>query len=136
VREIIKERLSNNYYEAEWPHKWAVRASRRGMFMSAKKVVWVLLVMLISSCTSTKERSCIDNGGNWHKVCIAQNYFCVMPHSDAGQPCNSSSECKRDCIAVKDSNGKVTGQCSGDNNPCGCWEFYNNGKVVSALCVD
>lgn len=96
----------------------------------------VLLTLSLSACVSTKEKNCTDNGGSWQRVCFAQNYFCVMPHPDACKSCDSSSDCNGECIAVKDSAGQVTGQCSEDNNPCGCWDFYNNGKAAGALCSD
>lgn len=96
----------------------------------------VLCAVLINACASTKEKSCIEIGGSWERVCFAQNYYCVMPYPDAGESCNASSQCAGECIAVKDIDGPIQGQCSSDNNPCGCWEFFENGKEAGGLCSD
>lgn len=79
-------------------------------------------------CVSDTQESCAARGGTWKRVCLAQTLQCVMPYSDGGKACTSSSECEgRKCLANyrKEMNeqGREIGQCVSTSDPCGTFRF-------------
>lgn len=86
---------------------------------------------------------CARQGGEYRQVCVAREYMCVMPFSDAGKPCEDSSECQGECridvVTVCDEAGNckepvlpkpgqpATGMCQADSDPCGSVIPITNG---------
>jgi hypothetical protein len=122
-------------------------------------VVSLTLVALLSSCGQAGKRresdseaarvaaaECARQGGDYRRVCVAQEYMCVMPFSDAGKPCKDSSECQGECridvVTVCDEAGNckepvlpkpgqpATGMCQVDNDPCGSVIPIKNGVAL------
>lgn len=81
------------------------------------------------------EAACMRKGGDYKRVCVAQEYMCVMPYPDGGKICKDSSECAGECRievatvcsadgecvepALPKSGDEATGICQIDNDPCG-----------------
>jgi hypothetical protein len=82
--------------------------------------------------------ACKAQNGDWRRVCMMGNYMCVSTFADAGKTCSSSSECGGRCLAEgsPDFGAKVTGKCSVNNDPCGCFQTVENGEAQPGLCVD
>lgn len=109
-------------------------------------LVWIAGVATIFLCAACEqsdsaaagtaaEIECKRKGGDYRRVCVAQEYMCVMPYPDGGKPCKDSSECAGECrieaMTVCSAEGKcaepalpspgeeATGNCQVDNDPCG-----------------
>lgn len=84
------------------------------------------------------EAACQAQKGDWRRVCMRGNYMCVTTFADAGKTCSSSSECGGRCLAEgsPDFGAKVTGKCSVNNDPCGCFQTVEDGEAQPGLCVD
>lgn len=76
---------------------------------------------------SAQERfECEQNGGSYERGYAFM--VCVMPTSDAGQSCTSSSQCEGHCLADG-------GVCTPRIPYFGCYETLEGGQVA-VLCVD
>jgi hypothetical protein len=65
--------------------------------------------------------------------------LCVRPFADAGKQCTDSAQCQGKCIGTADqasSTAPVAGQCQADDRLFGCYSQIQQGKAVSAICVD
>jgi hypothetical protein len=71
------------------------------------------------------EASCEAAGGRMMSAKVGP--VCVMPSSDAGKSCTSSSQCEGLCMA--------NGQCSPDENSFGCQDVLENGQATT-ICID
>jgi hypothetical protein len=96
---------------------------------------------------------CSSQGGDWRRVCVAQEYACVLPYRDAGKTCGDSSECEGECLIdslvicekpgrcseppeVPSPGTETLGTCQRDNNPCGSFAVVRNGKVEPVFHAD
>lgn len=84
---------------------------------------------------ATPAAACMSQGGEFRRVCVAQEYMCVVPYPDGGKPCKDSFECAGECrievttICSDDGNceepglpkpgDEAIGACQADNDPCG-----------------
>lgn len=82
--------------------------------------------------------ACAARGGNYQPVCLMGRPMCVLPHADAGKSCTDSSQCEGRCVVENgaDPGKQVTGVCSRNNNPCGCFTLVQNGVSQPTLCAD
>ena len=118
-----------------------------------------LSVLLFVGCISHQRETmdaarhaCMGHGGAWKRVCLAQEYRCVIPYPDAGQACSDSSECKGQClidltdkcdpgsgcshVKVPDAGSEVRGMCQVDNDPCGSFVVVKKGHAQSIVHKD
>ncbi len=88
-----------------------------------------------SGSDSVAAETCRREGGDYRRVCVAQEFMCVKPYRDAGKACRDSSECEGECrievTTVCDEAGncvepqlprpgdEATGTCQADTDPCG-----------------
>lgn len=81
---------------------------------------------------------CASSGGTMRPVCMLGRVQCVIPYSDAGQPCRDGDDCQGDCRAPEmgPSGAEVTGRCQASSDPCGCFANVEDGRIDAALCVD
>ncbi len=82
-------------------------------------------------------KTCIESGGTLRKpVCLGKFYICIYNYSDAGKLCNSSDECKGECIVTD--NDRIA-KCKADSDPCGCFStienFRNYGNKSFDTCI-
>lgn len=88
------------------------------------------------------EQSCKAAGATWRRVCLMGTWSCVVTHADAGKTCRDGDECQgKQCRyegkMTPDMDGKpVTGKCTANSDPCGCFTLVEDGKIGPALCVD
>jgi len=80
-------------------------------------------------CTLTNKESCEAQGGRWSRHYLLPGESCILPTSDAGDPCTDSIQCESACVAP--------GNCYGWNPiPGGCYSFVENGEIQPELCID
>ncbi|MEM0515753.1 hypothetical protein WCN91_10085 [Pseudoalteromonas sp. YIC-827] len=83
--------------------------------------------------------ACLDNGGVIKPVCMNAIPACIYKYPDAGKQCSSGSECEGDCLVVGHfvaEGSAAIGQCSVDNDPCGCYQRILDGVAEYAMCTD
>ncbi len=84
-------------------------------------------------CVSDTEESCTTRGGTWKRVCLAQTLKCVVPYSDGGKACTSSSQCEgRKCLAdhhQMNEQGQEVGKCVFTSDPCGTFNFIGRQTI-------
>jgi hypothetical protein len=82
--------------------------------------------------------TCVAQGGDWTKVCMAQDDACVTPYPDGGKACDDGAHCAGDCLAEGNGEGAgpVTGVCQRDDNPCGIFTRINDGVEEIGIAVD
>ena len=84
--------------------------------------------------------ACAKAGGEVGPVCRLGRPMCVITFADAGKACTDGSQCGSGrCYAatpVATSGGEAKGQCSANNNPCGCNQRVEDGVALPTLCVD
>lgn len=117
-----------------------------------KSAIGAILLLVVSACSRPENaadaavRACFQQGGNWQRVCVAQEYTCVKPFPDAGKACKDSSECKGECLVelvtrcegvgnctdpvVPEPGAEVTGICQRDDDPCGSFIFVRKGRAL------
>ena len=110
-------------------------------------------MLLLMGCVSGHDNAaagdergaCANRGGDWRRVCIAQEYRCVMPYRDAGKACSDSSQCDGECLVdlttkctesgkcvdpvVPKPGDKVMGSCQIDDDPCGSFVIVRDGRA-------
>ena len=81
---------------------------------------------------------CKNRGGTVQAVCLLGTPACVVPYSDAGDLCTSSSECEGRCLQADaaEVSEAAFGVCESSNDPCGCFAELTDGVVGETLCVD
>ena len=82
---------------------------------------------------------CQEQGGEIRRVCMFQELMCVMPYSDAGAPCQDSSDCEGKCLFGGDVvavGTEVVGSCQEDDDPCGCFVEVTKGRAIHTVCAD
>ncbi len=82
---------------------------------------------------------CASHGGQIQRICMTGRKACVVEYLDAGKTCEDSEECQGSCRLkhkfVK-TGAPAVGQCSLNNDPCGCYQNVRNGIAGSAICLD
>jgi hypothetical protein len=69
-------------------------------WMTNETAIGAILLLVASACGRPENaadaavRECLQQGGNWQRVCISQEYACVKPFPDAGKACKEPSEWK------------------------------------------
>ena|ERR1700733_6468457 len=102
--------------------------------------------------TDAEGHACMDHGGTWKRVCLAQEYRCVMSYPDAGKACSDSSECKGQCLVdltdkcdpgggcthakVPEAGSEVRGMCQVANDPCGSFVVVKKGHAQPIVHKD
>lgn len=105
-----------------------------------------------ATAENDESRACAEQGGDWRRVCLAQRYQCVNPHSDAGKACSDSSECEGECLVelgsacneageckdpeVPEPGAQLTGVCQRDDDPCGSFVFVREGRAQPVVHRD
>jgi hypothetical protein len=95
--------------------------------------------LVLSAGASPDPKVCAAKGGTVRPVCISRAPMCVIPYSDAGKRCTDKSQCKGRCLTdtgPRPGKKKVEGRCEANNDPCGCFQTVEKGRLGSALCVD
>ena len=92
-------------------------------------------------CVKDNEKNCLAHGGSWDRVCLSRSLMCVMAYPDAGKDCTDGSQCiSGRCLtnwgSKSEEDGLIHGQCKNNNNPCGCYNFIDNGKKGDSICAD
>ena len=96
--------------------------------------------------------SCERAGGAWRKVCLAQEFSCVVAYPDGGKACKDSNECEGRCIVdmtvdckeagdcekvvIPKAGDLVVGACEFDDDPCGTFIEIIDGKAQPPYHVD
>lgn len=92
-----------------------------------------------ASAPGTAANACTATGGVVRPVCRMQRPMCVVPYADAGKACTDDAQCAGGCLyegAAVTADGRTTGNCRKDNDPCGCVEHLKDGQRVNGICVD
>ena len=82
---------------------------------------------------------CAAIRGTWQPICMLGKPACVVNYADAGKACTDSSQCSGRCITQGMSaqpESPVTGICTANSDPCGCFQIVENGKASYPLCAD
>jgi hypothetical protein len=85
------------------------------------------------------EKLCKKHSGQWERIGKQQKESCVLPASDAGKSCQSSSDCEVACVALNEpvAPGTATaGVCLESTNLFGCRTYVSGGTAEPTLCVD
>lgn len=85
------------------------------------------------------EKVCEKHSGQWKRIGKQQKKSCVLPASDAGKSCQSSSDCEVACVALNEpiAPGTATaGVCLESTNLFGCRTYVSGGTAEPTLCVD
>lgn len=85
------------------------------------------------------EKVCEKHSGQWKRIGKQQKESCVLPASDAGKSCQSSSDCEVACVALNEpvAPGTATaGVCLESTNLFGCRTYVSGGTAEPTLCVD
>ncbi|WP_105188914.1 hypothetical protein [Pseudoalteromonas sp. T1lg48] len=83
--------------------------------------------------------ACLEKGGVIKSVCMNAIPACIYTYPDAGKQCTTGSDCQGHCLVVGDfvaEGSVVVGQCSVDNDPCGCYQRIRDGVAEYAMCTD
>ncbi len=94
------------------------------------------------SLAAIDRHACADAGGDIRREGMLGMWRCVIPYPDAGDVCQSASDCAGRCLAddtVTDYDaapGEIKGVCEADDSPFGCFAEIDGGKLGAALCVD
>ncbi len=91
------------------------------------------------SARPADEASCKASGGTWRPICRMQTVVCVANFADAGKACRDGDDCLGDCRATNptaQSGVEATGQCTANDDPCGCNQRVEDGKTTPMLCAD
>lgn len=84
--------------------------------------------------------ACARAGGELKPVCRMQQPMCLIAFKDAGKSCTDGAQCASGrCKAEMsgpDTAPPTNGQCAANNDPCGCFQLFEDGKALPALCVD
>jgi hypothetical protein len=102
----------------------------------ARLYALLALALMISGCSQAAppalpadRASCEAAEGMWAAHFIQGNESCILPTSDAGAACASSSECESRCLAP--------GRCAEWKPlPGGCYAFVEKGAIQPELCID
>ncbi|MCA8888950.1 MAG: hypothetical protein KDA46_08985 [Parvularculaceae bacterium] len=87
-------------------------------------------------------QACADAGGEIRQEGMLGMWRCVTPYPDAGEVCQSASDCAGRCLADDDvtdydaAPGEMKGVCEADDSPFGCFAEIDAGRRGAALCVD
>lgn len=91
-------------------------------------------------CIGGNQKKCMSRGGDWRRICLSQSLICVMPYADGGKECADGAQCEGGrCLDVGNqpqNDGKITGQCKRNNDPCGSFTFIENGQRGPTMFVD
>jgi hypothetical protein len=87
---------------------------------------------------------CLAEGGHVERVGMLQREGCIHTFEDAGKRCTDGSQClgghcswnPRGPRPAKLPEPPVVGQCVVDDNPFGCREWVEGGKIRIDICVD
>jgi hypothetical protein len=82
--------------------------------------------------------ACAAAGGELQPVCRMQRPMCLISFADAGKACTDGSQCGsgRCYVQGADAAAPTSGQCTATNDPCGCYQRIEDGKVQPTICVD
>jgi hypothetical protein len=80
----------------------------------------------------TSKEECLALGGTWGPQGMLQLDMCDLPTTDAGQPCNDSSQCEGMCLA---GDTPEVGACSPTTLNFGCFPIMEGGQQLT-ICVD
>lgn len=91
--------------------------------------------------TAQERATCEAAGGEVRQAGLLGWDNCIQPMPDAGQACSNQSDCIDRCMLpigkeYAEFGEEVTGQCSANDNPFGCYQTVDNGMATPALCVD
>lgn len=91
-------------------------------------------------CVLDTEEKCASRGGIWGRVCFSQSLMCVRKYADGGKACSDSKDCEsQKCVAVgREANerGITVGECVRTSDPCGSFNFIDNGKPTGLINYD
>lgn len=92
----------------------------------------------VQQALTANPAACAKAGGEIRKVCMLGTPMCVVAFSDAGKSCSDSSECMGNCtLPMSAPPGQpATGQCTANNDPCGCFQLVEKGVAGYPLCAD
>lgn len=113
-----------------------------GMRMSPKIAKSYLPIKFARERASSSERKrCESVGGTVRKSGKAQFDMCVQTYSDAGEYCQSASDCFGRCTLANSADhakpgDSVDGVCEADNSRFGCTAIVTEGKYEGTMCVD
>lgn len=84
------------------------------------------------------QEECVDSGGEFGLGFFVGIQFCNPQASDAGSPCNSSSDCESVCVASSAGPGDAaSGSCYGSKHAVGvCMSLVEEGVVQPVVCFE
>ena len=96
--------------------------------------------------------ACRRQGGEWRRVCLAQEFACVTPYKDGGKPCSDPSQCEGECVVdltmrcaapgdckepvIPKPGEPASGVCELNNDPCGSIVVIRKGRAEPILHRD
>ena len=90
--------------------------------------------------TAEERKACAAVGGDIVRDGLAGYERCKQTLSDGGKTCSDSSECLGRCEVPRDVivnfDEPVTGQCTANDSPFGCYQAVTNGRAAPPICVD
>lgn len=128
------------------------------------KHIWISAILVLGACTTqaapdegsevfskvtfaaeqatdTERAACEASGGTVERRGRLGADFCEQPYPDAGESCQSASDCLGRCeIEEKISDPKrgtaAGGVCQATTNSFGCRTLIEGGLIEGTLCVD
>jgi hypothetical protein len=90
--------------------------------------------------TPEERAACAAVGGDIVQDGLAGYEMCRQYLRDAGKACSDSSDCLGRCdvplnVSV-DFDEPVTGQCTANDSPFGCYQSVTKGRAAPPICVD
>lgn len=90
--------------------------------------------------TAEERAACTAVGGDIVRDGLAGYDRCRQYFSDAGKSCTDSTDCLGRCDVPPntsvDLDQPVTGQCTANDSPFGCYQSVTDGSAAPPICVD
>jgi hypothetical protein len=88
--------------------------------------------------TQSERADCETKGGRVERAGLLGWERCTRSFTDGGKICTDSAQCQGQCRAeaIGAPREKLTGRCTANDNPFGCYATVQNGMSAGMLCVD
>jgi hypothetical protein len=89
--------------------------------------------------TPGERAACEASGGYVEMAGLLGHERCTRRYTDGGKVCSDSAECEGQCRAENASGQPgeaMTGLCTANDNPFGCYAIIDKGRSIGVMCVD